>query len=408
MHNKIYSYNILKYLILFIPISIVSGSLILNSNLVLISLIILFQIFVLPRKYLKDKWLIVAFLFLLLQIFSSLLNDFNENSLIRSISFIKFIFLALGMNIIFNHDHKNFFIFLKILFFVVVFVVIDSLIQYFFGENIFGNPYDNGRLSSIFGDEYIVGSFLCKMGFLVSLIFLLTLKNFRYRNILLFLFIMALLLTILITGDRMPSILFLMGITVFYFFKGLKDYKKFLLIFLIYIMCIVMFFLNPTVSKRFKEIFHKNYGISKNFDIKNSHWGAHYLTAWEIFKNNPIVGIGPKNFRIESCKAKYENIDSASVKKRCATHPHNIIFEILSEHGLLGMMLFLILIYYILKGIKLNYEHNIYFLVSLLICIWPIGTSGSIFTTVNGTFLWLNLGVILFSKDKNFFINNKL
>ena len=408
MHNKIYPHNILKYLILFIPISTVSGSLILNSNLVLISLTILLHIFILPRKYLKDKWLIVAFLFLLLQIFSSLLNDFNENSLIRSISFIKFIFLALGMNIIFNHDHKNFFIFLKILFFVVLFVVIDSLIQYFFGENIFGNPYNNQRLSSIFGDEYIVGSFLCKMGFLVSFIFLLTFKNFRYRDILSFLFLIALLLTILITGDRMPSLLFLMGTTVFYFFKGLKDYKKFLLIFLIYTMCILMFFLNPTVSKRFKEISHEKYGLSKNFDIKNSQWGAHYLTAWEIFKDNPIVGIGPKNFRKEVCKAKYENIESLSSKKRCTTHPHNIILEILSEHGVLGIMLFFMLIYYILKGIKLNYGHNIYFLVSLLICIWPIGTSGSIFTTVNGTFLWINLGIILFSKDKIFSINNRL
>mgnify|MGYP006086485563 CR=1 FL=1 len=403
MHNKIYLYNILKYLILLIPISAVSGSFILNTNLILISLTILFHSFILPKKYLKNKWLIAAFLLLLLQVFSSLINEFNEGSLIRSISFMKFIFLALGMNILFNYDHRNFFIFLKVLFLVVVFVLLDSLVQYFFGQNIFGNPYTNQRLSSIFGDEYIVGSFICKMGFLISPIFLLIIKNFKYKNVLLFLFLSALLSVILITGDRMPSLLFLMGITVFYFFKGFKDYKNFLLIFLIYIMCITMFFLNPTVSKRFKEITHERYGLSKNFDIKNSQWGAHFLTAWEIFKENPILGIGPKNFRIESCATKYENIDSASAKKRCTTHPHNIILEILSEHGLLGMLLFLVLLYLIIKGVKINYEHNIFFLISLLICLWPIGTSGSIFTTVNGTFLWINIGIILYSKDKDLF-----
>ena len=259
----------------------------------MISLTILFHSFILPKKYLKNKWLIAAFLLLLLQVFSSLINEFNEGSLIRSISFMKFIFLALGMNILFNYDHRNFFIFLKVLFLVVVFVLLDSLVQYFFGQNIFGNPYTNQRLSSIFGDEYIVGSFICKMGFLISPIFLLIIKNFKYKNVLLFLFLSALLSVILITGDRMPSLLFLMGITVFYFFKGFKDYKNFLLIFLIYIMCITMFFLNPTVSKRFKEITHERYGLSKNFDIKNSQWGAHFLTAWEIFKENPILGIGP-------------------------------------------------------------------------------------------------------------------
>ena len=64
MHNKIYLYDILKYFILFIPISTVLGSFVLNSNLVLISLTILFHIFVVPKKYLKDKWLIAAFSFL--------------------------------------------------------------------------------------------------------------------------------------------------------------------------------------------------------------------------------------------------------------------------------------------------------------------------------------------------------
>ena len=131
MHNKIYLYNILKYLILLIPISAVSGSFILNTNLILISLTILFHSFILPKKYLKNKWLIAAFLLLLLQVFSSLINEFNEGSLIRSISFMKFIFLALGMNILFNYDHRNFFIFLKVLFLVVVFVLLDSLVQYF-------------------------------------------------------------------------------------------------------------------------------------------------------------------------------------------------------------------------------------------------------------------------------------
>ena len=67
------------------------------------------------------------------------------------------------------------------------------------------------------------------------------------------------------------------------------------------------------------------------------------------------------------------------------------------------MLLFLVLLYLIIKGVKINYEHNIFFLISLLICLWPIGTSGSIFTTVNGTFLWINIGIILYSKDKDLF-----
>lgn len=403
MYNDIYFHNFLKYLIFLIPISLVSGSLILNINLMLISLAILLCGFISSKKLFNQSWLKVAFLFLILQISSSIMNEFYLESLIRSMSFIKFVFLALGINIVFSHDKKNFFIFFKVLFFIIIFVVFDSIIQYFFDQNIFGNPYENNRLSSIFGDEYIVGSFLCKMIFLITPIFLLFINNLKYKNILLFFWFAGAISIILITGDRMPSLLFLMGISLYYLFKAYRNPKNLLSIFLIYILCTAIFFLNPVVSKRFNEISHERYGLTKSFKIKDSQWGAHFLTAWAIFKENPIIGIGAKNFRVESCKTKYANIDSDKAKQRCTTHPHNIILEILSEHGLLGLFLFLGLLYFMINGVNLNYSHNIFFLISLLICVWPIGTSGSIFTTVNGTFLWINLGVILYSKDKKIF-----
>ena len=39
-------------------------------------------------------------------------------------------------------------------------------------------------------------------------------------------------------------------------------------------------------------------------------------------------------------KDKYSSIDSKKAEHRCTTHPHNIILEILSEQGILGIILF--------------------------------------------------------------------
>ena len=170
MKSKILNDKILKYLIFFIPISLVAGSLILNLNLVIISLFFLtgtlFSSYY--RNYLKIDWFIIGLVFLLLQIISSLINFSGIDSVIRSLGFLKFLLLALSIKLVFENDHKNFFLFLKILFAVIIFIIIDSLIQYFFGQNIFGVKYDHPRLSSVFVDTFVVGSFLSKTGFLVT------------------------------------------------------------------------------------------------------------------------------------------------------------------------------------------------------------------------------------------------
>ena len=43
-----------------------------------------------------------------------------------------------------------------------------------------------------------------------------------------------------------------------------------------------------------------------------------------MFKENAIIGTGPKTFRIYSCEKDYNKGD-----KELAPHPHNILAEIL-------------------------------------------------------------------------------
>ena len=210
--------------------------------------------------------------------------------------------------------------------------------------------------------------------------------------------LISLVVTILLSGERMASLLMMMGILIYYFFKGLKNPKKFLYLIVISFVILFVFLSSNNVAKRFKEISHERYGLTKDLKIKNSKWGAHFLTAYEIFKDNPIIGVGPKNFRNEVCKKKYENIDSTRASQRCTTHPHNVVLEILSEQGILGMMLFLTILYHLLKGINLFREICLLSFISFLIFLWPIGTAGSIFTSWNGTFLWINFAILFFLK----------
>ena len=74
-----------------------------------------------------------------------------------------------------------------------------------------------------------------------------------------------------------------------------------------------------------------------------------------MFKDNILFGVGNKNFRIE-CK-KYEEEISKRFNNRnylgCGTHPHQTWYELISEHGLVGTIIFIYFIYALIK-LRLN------------------------------------------------------
>jgi len=143
-----------------------------------------------------------------------------------------------------------------------------------------------------------------------------------------------------------------------------------------------------------------NHWYYKFFD---SQYGAHYLTAFNIFIDNFYFGAGLKKFRV-LCK-NYDDINSLSLSSRCSTHPHNIHLEILSEFGFVGYIIFLILILYVFKEFILsNFRSNFtFFLIfSLLLAkFFPLLPSGSFFSSLNATYFWLTLSIFFLIKHLN-------
>ena len=59
---------------------------------------------------------------------------------------------------------------------------------------------------------------------------------------------------------------------------------------------------------------------------------GHFTSAYKIFLDNPIFGVGIKNFRYECQKPQYKDIYS------CTTHPHNTYMQLLAETGIIGFL----------------------------------------------------------------------
>ena len=99
-----------------------------------------------------------------------------------------------------NENALKYFTYSLLLAFVIV--IIDGYIQYFYGQNILGYPYTNGRLGGLFGDELILGNYLSRLyPLLLGLIFLnfINKKGYLYFTFLLFILIDIL---IFLSGER--------------------------------------------------------------------------------------------------------------------------------------------------------------------------------------------------------------
>ena len=257
-----------NYLIIFLlPASFLFGQAFV-SILLLLFVVLFFSSLDSFRKLpiLNDTIIVSIFIFFVLLIISSILNtkkEFAENIFsldsynfqlifdsIRKLSFLLF-FLCLYIllskeNFFFLKNLQNYYF--KYLSIIILFLIFDSLLQFVHPnrENLFGfkptDPYTEMRLTSVFDNEPIVGSFLFHMG-LVPLIFLIyyikdKIRNLFYLFLITNLLILTYLITVFLSGERIS---FLMTISsVIFILLTFKDLRKYL----ISIFFFLIFFFN--------------------------------------------------------------------------------------------------------------------------------------------------------------------
>ena len=116
--------------------------------------------------------------------------------------------------------------------------------------------------------------------------------------------------------------------------------------------------------------------------IVNYYYGSNYINLYrsgiEVFKKYPYFGTGNKNYGIETCYGK------KSKKIWCNSHPHQIYFEFLAEHGIVGSIIILFIFFKIffdlLRQINIT-KNKIQFasFVYILIVFMPILPGGAFF-----------------------------
>ena len=213
------------------PLSLVFGNLTTNINLVLFCSL---GIFKLRSKILSENFglpLKAIFLFFSIVFLSTVLSfskaiyideyqSYELTKLIKSIFFFRFFLLLFIVYLLSKFDilqYKYFFFMASIL---PILISLDIIYQYIFGFNTIGFKSFGVYNSGVFGNELIAGGFIKNFSFF-SIIF----SIFIFRNskkigfILTILAICILGVGILLSGNRMPVILFLLGLVFFILFS---------------------------------------------------------------------------------------------------------------------------------------------------------------------------------------------
>ena len=402
-----YIANLNFILLIILPISLLVGSAVINFIVILFDLLFLIEIIRKKEKQIfKEKHLYILIIIWFYLIINSFIGINYENSIIRSVGFIRFVILAIGINYYFNKYYNQFIKYI-IKFWSIIFIIvtIDLIFESIFGFNLIGNtsPAAKGRLAGFLGEELKIGNFY--FGFILitlSYIFL-KLKN----NYVLFVSSIIFIIVALLIGERSNFLKILFILPLFLFFFQNKNFvKKFFVILISLTILFLVVFINKDYKTRFWEMLFEpfiQYSMNPIEFLKNMPYGAHYDTAYRIFNENKLTGVGLKNFRIESGNEKYKNTEFVYTHKRQNTHPHQLHFEILSELGLVGYFLFILFFYFSFSNYIKNYKRskNLFQLSSFLFVLAtliPLLPSGSFFTTYSASIFWINYGLLFIKK----------
>ena len=234
--------KVLYFFVLFFPLIIVLRSAATNITLTVLSIISIF-IIIGQRKYFffKDyfiKYIIFFFIFIFI---NSLLNFYNLEIVLKSLSNFRYLFLTFAVFITLeNISNKNLKLFLNTNLILIILIGLDIFYQFNFGKNIIGflpgicdNNMENcTRFSGIFGSELIAGAYISQVGLLI---FYLIISNNQFKinnfnQITPFSFLLYLFFIIILTGERNALLIFLISIFIFFFLQKKIKLKNFLIL----------------------------------------------------------------------------------------------------------------------------------------------------------------------------------
>jgi len=362
----------------------------------------------------------------------AIFSNYTNEILMKSVALIRFGLLLVVINFLIKNDKKFLKYLTNILIISFSILFIGILLQMINIEPlILKKPF--ARYTSFFGEESVLGGYLIRF---LPIVIGLMIVNKISKNYIMVIFIISSIMIIL-SGERSALLLLVLFLIISLLFINKIEIKlKILTIFMFFLTVISLSIFNDTFKNRivYQTMYQLNLiHTDKNYlelylkkNLKNHNVSSeviaiakeeyfiplkYYLmfsSSIKIFRDNITLGSGFKTYRF-ICKDKgyYENKNYLAFDKRpnkpypgftnidnCSTHPHNYYFQLLSETGLFTFLIVISIFFYsVIDFFKRKELHLKFFNIAIIINLWPIIPTGSIFNNFICIILFICLGL---------------
>ena len=352
----------------------------------------------------KNNFIIFMFIFYFYLLISSAFSQFPFISISHegTLFYFRYIFFIIAVNylIYVNPRLLDYFLYVSLICLCVLFF--DGTLQFISGSNILGFEKPNNRITSLMGDEEILGRYVSYIS-TICLIIVSNSNNIKIKK-LIFLFLPPFsLYLILISGDRAPFLSYCIFLSLLFLINF--EQKKFLVFGSLSFLAISILIINNSdiVKARYDQTIRQITGTSFAIAPFSKHYEDIFRGAISIGQENKLFGIGSSLYE-KYCQDK-SKIYSDLV---CSSHPHNYYIQIYTENGFVGLLflfsLYFSLIFKLLEFIYLNKikkmknqnKTNVIATFALLAYLMPLIPNMSFYNNWNNVFIYIMLSYYLY------------
>ena len=216
---------------------------------------------------------------------------------------------------------------------------------------------------------------ICVLAFCFTFIYVLFKENLlKKHKIILSLLTLFLIICLYLTGSRGYYIAGFIVYFLIFLFYIIKTKKFIIPLFIILVSVLIIAGLYS--NNKFMQDRIEKTNVSKEWSLTNRI--DSYRAALVIFKNNVLFGVGPR----QSVKQdKFYEIMNFS-KDDNSRHLHSMYLNLLAEFGIVGFILFGIIILLIFKNLYISYKEEHSILALCLLFAWMSLLIGDCFDTV--------------------------
>lgn len=287
----------------------------------------------------QKEFLLVVGLLVVPLLLSSITADYTWRTLEQVIRMSLYAIAGLAVLHYFRDDYNE-----RLLLYgvaaLVTFTCLDALLQFFSGQNLFGSPLGRGeRVMGVFYPNLRLGHVVAHLSpFVLECIRrYVDGKPGRYWA---WLLIIPLLSVLLVSGNRTSWLIMLFMLPIYSIYLIYRQQLKWWLVpgFAVLALggLLVTMQYSESIQKRFErtmsaftlDMEQLNYASSNRINI--------YEAAWEVIKENPILGVGWRGFRGASTEI--------GLPMEGIGHAHFYALDVLLHTGLVGFIPYLMLL----------------------------------------------------------------